>query len=163
MNFSLRINDQQWQLLARNLQAGMSPGPLLRIAGQVMRSSIVQTFRDQGSPAGSWPRLAPSTLRRGRGGQGRLMLIQSRHLENSVTDDTKYAVNGNTLTIGTNLVYARIQQEGGEGGRRGPFKKREGRRAHIPPRPYLVFRPEDPQKIVAAMERYIAVTAQEPR
>lgn len=156
MNFSINVNDQQAQLMLRNLVQRMQGGPLLRIAAQVMRSSIVRTFREQGSPPGSWPALAPSTLKRGRGGAGRKILIQSGRLMGSVTNDAQYAISGNTLRIGSNLRYAQIQQQGGEAGRRGPFKKRGGRRAHIPARPYLVFRPEDPQKIAGAMERYLA-------
>ena len=155
MNFNLQLNDKQWQLMVQRLKQGMSPGPLLQIAGQVMRSSIEQTFRGQGSPAGSWKPLAASTLKRlkGRGGK---MLIRSGRLKNSVT----YSVNGNVLTVGTNLVYARIQQQGGEAGRRGPFKKQDGRRARIPARPYLVFRPEDPQKIASAIGRYVTASAE---
>ncbi|HEY6349608.1 MAG TPA: phage virion morphogenesis protein [Candidatus Angelobacter sp.] len=160
MNFNITVNDRQWQLVAHNLQQGMSPGPLLRIAGQVMRSSVVRTFREQGSPAGSWKPLAPSTLKRGRGGAGRQILIQSRRMENSVTDANQYVISGNTLIIGSNLRYARIQQEGGDAGRKGPFKKRNGHRSRIPARPYLVFRPEDPANIAGAIERYISSTAQ---
>lgn len=142
------VNDQQLNITLRNLQERMQPGPLLRIAGQRMRSSEVQTFREQGVPSGSWAPLAKRTLRRGKGGAGRKTLIQSGRLMSSVTDDSKYVISGNTLRIGSNLVYARIQQLGGMAGR--------GLKTRIPARPYLVFRPEDPEKIKAAMERYIA-------
>src|SRR5262249_15460217 len=133
-----------------------------------------RTFREQGSPAGSWPPLAASTLKRGKGGAGRKILIQSGRLKNSIN----YDVQGNTLTIGTNLVYARIQQQSGFAGRRSPSNRRQlahfidqriggfhgpmkFRRPHIPARPYLVFRPEDPQRIADAMQRYIDASAQQ--
>lgn len=151
----ITVNSQPLRVALRNFTSRMAPEPLLRIAGQVMRGSIEQTFRDQGSPAGSWLPLALSTLKRGKGGAGRKMLIQSGRLKNSIT----YKVSGNTLTIGSNLIYAAIQHLGGVAGRRGPFKKKGGKRAVIPARPYLVLRPEDPQKIQAAQERYIAASA----
>lgn len=153
--FHFRVNDQELQLRLKRFLARIGPAPLLRVAGEVMRGSIKRTFREQGSPAGSWPPLAASTLKRGRGGAGRKMLIQSGRLKNSVT----YTVSGNTLTIGTNLTYAAIQQLGGEAGRKPPFKKKGGKRAQIPARPYLVFRPEDPERIQAAMERVIDAAA----
>lgn len=154
---SLSINDKQLDITLRNMSLRLAPGPMLNIAGQVMRSSIEKTFREQGSPAGSWAPLAASTIQRGRGGAGRKILIRSARLKNSMT----YQIKGNQLTIGTNLVYARVQQEGGEAGRRPPFKKQQGRRARIPARPYLVFRPDDPQKITDAIERYIQAGGQQ--
>jgi hypothetical protein len=42
-----------------------------------------------------------------------------------------------TAQIGSSLPYARIQEYGGIAGRRGPFKKKDGRRPYLPPRPYL--------------------------
>jgi phage virion morphogenesis protein len=152
----LTVNDKQFQIALKNFTARMAPEPLLKVMGQVMRSSIERTFRDQGSPAGSWAPLAASTLKRGRGGVGRKILIQSGRLKNSVS----YQVAGRTLTIGTNLKYAAVQQVGGVAGRRGPFKKKQGRRPVIPARPYLVFRPEDPQRMADAMGRYIAAGQQ---
>ena len=154
---NLTINDKPVRFALKNFSARIVPEPLLKIAGQVMRSSVEQTFRDQGSPAGSWAPLAASTLKRAKGGVGRKILIRSGRLKNSVT----YTVSGNILTIGTNLKYAAIHQKGGVAGRRGPFKKKNARRPEIPARPYLVFRPEDPQRMKAAMERYIDAVAQE--
>jgi phage gpG-like protein len=67
----------------------------------------------------------------------------SGRLKNSMTQ----SIEGRTLTIGTNLIYARIQQQGGVAGR--------GHKAKIPARPYLVFRPEDPQAIATKIETYL--------
>ena len=148
---NISINDKQLQIMLTRMVERLNPAPLLNIAAQVMRSSFERTFRDQGSPGGSWAPLAPATIKRGRGGAGRKILIQRGRLKNTLT----YETNGNRLTMGSNLVYARIQQEGGEAGRRSPFKKQQGRRPRIPARPYLVFRPEDPQKIAGEIERFI--------
>jgi len=167
--FAVRVNAQELNIKLANFSAAIAAAPLLSIAGSVMRSSIEQTFREQGSPAGSWPPLAPWTrtgalsrfgyrkgkLTHGRAGgamlAGKLMLIDSGRLKNSIT----YTVQGNILLIGSNLAYAAIQQLGGVAGRKPPFKKPGGRRPFIPPRPYLVFRPEDPERMRAGMERYI--------
>jgi phage virion morphogenesis protein len=178
-NVSISINDKALRITLGNLNERLrNPVPMLKIAGQVMKSSIERTFRDQGSPAGSWAPLAASTLKRGKGGAGRKILIQSARLKNSVTDDTNYSISGNTLKIGSNLVYAAIHQFGGFAGRSVPSNRtlkrditneargfhgprnQHGyfgfRRPFIPARPYLVFRPEDPQRITEAIERYIA-------
>jgi phage virion morphogenesis protein len=152
-----KVNSEPVKIALKNFSAKLAPEPLLNIAGAVMRSSIERTFRGQGSPDGSWAPLAASTLKRGKGGAGRMILIQSGRLKNSVN----YQVNGNTMTIGTNLRYAAIQHAGGVAGRRGPFKKKGGRRPMIPARPFIVFRPEDPQRIADAMQRYIDQAAQQ--
>jgi hypothetical protein len=41
------------------------------------------------------------------------------------------------ISIGSDLPYARIHEYGGYAGRRGPFKKADGRRPYLAPRPYL--------------------------
>jgi phage gpG-like protein len=169
----ITVNTKSLEILLNNLSENVQPESMLKIAGEVMRGSIERTFREQGSPAGSWAPLAASTLKRSKGGVGRKMLIQSGRLKNSIA----YTTSGNVLTIGTNLVYAQIQQEGGFAGRREPSNRRKlghlvdqefgahgpmkWRRPFIPSRPLLVFRPEDPQRMKDAMERYIAAVASE--
>lgn len=188
-------------------------GPLLNIAGEVMRGSIARTFRDEGSPAGSWPKLALSTLRKKGYTTGHKLLIMTGRLFGSIT----YQTEGNTLTIGTNLVYAAVHQFGSadyRGNFTGPLTRemdeaheaeridvgaheshrsaapRYGttlrtakngrtmkvrvriagplnrstfqvgahkRHQNIPPRPYLVFRPEDPARIAEGIEAYLGV------
>jgi phage virion morphogenesis protein len=73
-------------------------------------------------------------------GRGHKLLIQSGRLRRSIN----YEVDGHTVRIGTDVIYGRIHQLGGMAGR--------GRKVHIPARPYLVFRPEDPDRIAKAME-----------
>jgi phage virion morphogenesis protein len=137
------INDQKLRLALKNFVARIGPEPLLRAAGAAMIGSIMQTFRDEGSPAGSWPRLAPSTLKRlAKKGAGHKLLIGTGRLRNSIAQE----IDGHTLRMGSNVVYARIHQLGGVA----------GRGARIPARPYLVFRPEDPGRIAKAMEAVVA-------
>src|SRR5207302_11458831 len=78
---------------------------------------------------------------------GRMILILSGRLKNSVTTEAAVTIEGNTMSLGSNLVYARIQQMGGRAGRHHA--------SQIPARPYLVFRPEDPDRLAEGMQTYI--------
>jgi phage gpG-like protein len=211
MAITVKVDDSQVQVSLGELRGSVTDlRPLLSIAGEVMRGSIATTFREEGSPAGSWPRLALSTLRNKAYTTGHKLLILSGCLFGSIT----YTAAADTLTIGTNVVYAAVQQLGsrdfrgnftgpltaehqaayeaervgvGEHGssrlqrprygtdlrtgkdgitrrvhirmpgprNRTAFNVREHlRHQNIPPRPYLVFRPEDPGRIVSAFETY---------
>ncbi len=186
---------------------------LMRILGASQLVSVRRTFRDQGSPANSWAPLSPNTIKRDpkKYGSGHKLLIDKGDLINSIT----YAPFTGGVVIGTNLVYARVQQEGSadrRGAAIGPQAKVDGRsvkvgrysymsvrrrrqgdkfgridrytsegfkikgkrrklvsgisigttnvKAHdryqnIPPRPYLVFRPEDPQRLRGLVVVYV--------
>ena len=127
---------------------------LMRTIGASQLASIRRTFREQGSPAGSWTPLSPNTIRRNprRYGPGHKLLIGSSRLLNSIGWETFPG----GVRIGTNLVYARVHQRGSadrKGAAIGPQARiagrstRRGRFQNIPPRPYVVFRPEDPARI----------------
>jgi phage gpG-like protein len=177
-------------------------GELMQQLGMSQLLSVRRTFREQGSPAGSWMPLAPSTIRRNPKlyGAGHKLLILSGRLLNSIRI---YQERPSQVLIGTSLVYAAVQQFGsrdrgfgvgprtleeekatvnvGEhsyfrvshelgvgklGGRRrriqGPRNARQvlvsahTRHQNIPPRPYLVFRPEDPERLAGIAGRYVA-------
>jgi len=190
---------------------------LMQILGLGQLRSIYKTFAEEGSPAGSWPALAQSTIKRMKGkAAGHKLLIGRGTLRNSIrvqSDETR-------AIIGTGLIYAPVHQFGSrdrgvgigpktekeagatvkvkahsytlhphlegrqrslrlegpalegkraprmrytltgprnlsrqtlkEGGRREALKVNVGahhRHQNIPPRPFLVFRPEDPQRI----------------
>lgn len=90
--------------------------------------------RQRGPHGRRWEPLSPATLKRrkslSRGGIHPI-LIQRGHLKGSIT----YQVAGRTLTVGSNMVYARIHQLGGQAGR--------GHSVTIPARPYLDWDHED--------------------
>lgn len=183
---------------------------LMKDIGYSQMKSIYLTFKEQGSPAGSWVPLAASTIRGNPKayGSGHKLLIgigrTSGQLRNSITP----RVLRGSVVIGTSLVYAAVHQFGSRdrsveigpkslaeskatvnvkahsysrlsnelgagrlGGRRrliqGPRNaKQVGVGAHtrhqnIPPRPYLVFRPEDPQRIRGIVERYVLKAAKQ--
>lgn len=202
------MNDRELRLGLGDLQLAISDrASLLSIAGVLMRASVARTFHDEGSPAGSWARLAASTLKRKGYSAGHKLLILSGRLFGSIT----YEVEGDTLTVGTGVSYARVQQEGSadrRGAAIGPQAKIAGRgvkvseydfarivpfnqtgtistrnksggfttksvkalgaanrknvhvgehtrHQNIPPRPFLVIRPEDPQRIVSGWQAFL--------
>jgi phage virion morphogenesis protein len=182
-------------------------GPLLRIAGDIMVTSIARTFRAEGSPDGSWPKLALSTLKKKGYTSGHKLLIMSGRLFRSIS----YSYTQDALNVGTNVPYAAVHQFGSTdraGAGIGPQAKIAGREvnvaehgslrvkkfrqygaekrtgkdgrartvhiraqgpdnasrfrvgAHtrhqnIPPRPFLVFRPEDPQRIAEGFAAFL--------
>lgn len=209
MPITATVDDREVRIGLGELRAGVADKQnLLNIAGVLMRASVARTFREEGSPAGSWPRLALSTLKNKKYKAGHKLLIMSGRLFGSIN----YTVEGDTLTVGTNLVYAAVHQFGSadrSGGSIGPqarigdravqvrehsrmrvqsFKRygkaqrlgKDGKMrtvrvriqgpsnatkhrvsAHsrfqnIPARPFLVIRPEDPQRIVSGLEAFLS-------
>ena len=88
---------------------------------QSLRSAIPRYFAGSGSPSSD------------------LLTSRSGNLMNSVLQSIEAKVDGDKLSvsIGSDLPYAKIHEYGGFAGRKGPFKKREGKRPYLPPRPYL--------------------------
>jgi phage gpG-like protein len=88
---------------------------------QSLRSAIPKYFAGSGGP------------------ESNLLTSRSGDLMNSVLQSIEAKTDGHSLTvsIGSNLRYAAIHEYGGFAGRRGPFKKKDGRRPYIRPRPYL--------------------------
>jgi phage gpG-like protein len=84
------------------------------------------------------------------GGSSTLLTSRSGTLLNSVLQSIKADVDGDKLTvsIGSNVAYAKIHEYGGYAGRRPPFKKKDGRRPYLPPRPYLNPAMNDLQQVL---------------
>lgn len=89
----------------------------------------------------------------GKDGSSDLLTSRSGNLLNSVLQSIEAKTDGQSLTvsIGSNLKYAGIHEYGGFAGRKGPFKKKEGRRPYIRPRPYLRPAINDLQKALPAL------------
>lgn len=76
----------------------------------------------------------------GSGGSSSTVLTsRSGNLMNSVLQSIQASTDGETLSvsIGSDLPYAKIHEYGGFAGRRAPFKKKNGQRPYLRPRPYL--------------------------
>ena len=74
-----------------------------------------------------------------KGSAGDVLTPRSGNLLNSVLQSIETKSDGETLSvsIGSELPYAKIHEYGGFAGRSGAFKKKDGRRPYIRPRPYL--------------------------
>jgi len=86
----------------------------MRIIGLTQLESVRRTFREGGSPAGSWMPLSPVSLQWRKyknGGQGHRLLIDKGLLLNSIT----FAPQGDSVVIGTGLRYAEVHQYGFNG------------------------------------------------
>ena len=88
-----------------------------------------------------------------KGNSGNLLASRSGKLLNSVLNSIQVSPDGERLavSIGSDLPYARIHEYGGFAGRRGPYKKKDGHRSYIPPRPYLRPAINDLQKALPAL------------
>ena len=85
---------------------------LLRAIGAGQLVSIYKTFDDEGSPAGSWPRLSPVSLRWHNYSSGHKLLIGRGRLRNSIG----FTVEGDSVTLGSQGVpYAGVQFGGFDG------------------------------------------------
>lgn len=84
---------------------------LLQIIGLLQLKSIRQTFRESGSPSGSWAPLSAASLSWSKYSAGHKLLINKGILLNSITS----AVQGKSVVIGTGISYAEAQQEGFDG------------------------------------------------
>jgi phage gpG-like protein len=76
----------------------------------------------------------------GSGGtNSNLLASRSGKLLNSVLQSIEAKIDGEKMmvSIGSNLPYAAIHEYGGYAGRKPPFKKKDGKRPYLPPRPYL--------------------------
>jgi phage virion morphogenesis protein len=111
MSEVIQIDSSHTRVALGKFRASLAEkGELMRQIGLLMLKSIYQTFRDEGSPQGSWPRLAPSTVAKDAKyyGAGHKLLIGRGTLRNSI-----HAANTeNETTIGTNLIYAAVHQFG---------------------------------------------------
>jgi len=126
---SVQIDDSAIQQLQQRL-AGLAP----RVVAQVyeaLQPLIYQSLRT------AVPKYFAGSA--GKTQVNDLLTSRSGNLMNSVLQSIETKIDGQSLTvsIGSNLKYARIHEYGGFAGRAGPFKKKDGRRPYIRPRPYL--------------------------
>jgi phage gpG-like protein len=125
----VQIDDSVLQQLQQRL-TGLAP----RLVAQVYKALqplVYQSLRT------AVPKYFAGSADKGRSSD--LLTSRSGNLLNSVLQSIEAKTDGNGLTvsIGSNLKYAAIHEYGGYAGRQGPFKKKEGRRPYIRPRPYL--------------------------
>ena len=126
---SVQIDDSAVQQLQQRL-AGLAP----RVVAEVYKALQPLVYQSLQTAVPKY--FAGSAS---KGSSSDLLTSRSGNLLNSVLQSIETKINGDSLTvsIGSELPYARIHEYGGFAGRKGPFKKRTGHRPYIKPRPYL--------------------------
>ena len=126
---SVQIDDSAVQQLQQRL-AGLAP----RVVAQVYEALQPLIYQSLSTAV---PKYFAGSASKGQSSD--LLTSRSGNLMNSVLQSIETKIDGKSLSvsIGSDLKYARIQEYGGFAGRAGPFKKKDGRRPYIRPRPYL--------------------------
>ena len=126
---SVKIDDSAVQQLQQRL-AGLAPRVVAQVY-EVLQPLIYQSLRT------AVPKYFAGSAN--KGGASDLLTSRSGNLLNSVLNSIQVSPDGQSLTvsIGSDLPYARIHEYGGFAGRLGPYKKKDGHRSYIRPRPYL--------------------------
>jgi phage gpG-like protein len=139
----VQIDDSALRQLQQRL-AGLAP----RLVAQVYKALqplIYQSLRT------AVPKYFAGSA--GKGSSSDLLTSRSGNLLNSVLNSIQVSPDGQSLavSIGSDLPYARIHEYGGFAGRCGPYKKKDGHRPYIRPRPYLRPAINDLQKALPAL------------
>jgi phage virion morphogenesis protein len=107
--------------------------------GEALVSSTVERFESGEGPDGTaWK---PSQRAEKEGGK---TLVDTGRLRGSIG----YEASPASVSVGSNLVYARIHQLGGKAGRKHAVT--------LPPRPYLGFSEEDIKEARAILAEHLA-------
>lgn len=146
MSVSLRTDFSGIERLQARI--GRLANPDRRALGEQLGSLVESQTRrrlseDQESPDGvPWAPWTPDYAKSRHGGQS---LLQG---EGDLIDSITFDVQNDQVEVGSNLIYARIHQEGGEAGMApGP--------AGIPARPYLGFSNDNLAEIQAVADRWL--------
>lgn len=118
--------------------------PVMREITGVLADAAEDQFAAEGRP--QWKELATRTIdarTRKKTWPGRILQVSGGLAASVTTRATR-----TTASIGSNKVYAAIQQLGGKAGR--------GRRVRIPARPYLVFGSGEREETMDILQRHTA-------
>lgn len=138
--FEVDVQDEAVRAMLAGLDAASADmTPAFDEIGSMLVSSTIDRFERGAGPDGApWE---PSRRVLEEGGQ---TLILSGRLRQSVT----HAAAPGSVTVGTNVIYAAIQQLGGRAGR--------GHAAEIPARPFLGVSSEDETEIINILRDHLA-------
>ncbi|MBF0175368.1 MAG: phage virion morphogenesis protein [Magnetococcales bacterium] len=147
MTMEIKIDDGSVLALLNALHAqGANLRPAMRQVAGVLADEAEQAFARETSPEGKpWPGLAESTEKqREKEGKwpGPILQVLGR-LAGSVQQE----YGPDHASVGTNVIYARIHQLGGEAGR--------GHKVYIPPRPFLGLSPSGQGEILDILQRHL--------
>jgi phage virion morphogenesis protein len=148
---TIEIDDAQVRAVLDKLaRRAANPRPALLEIGEELRESTLKRFASSTAPDGRpWAPNRPTTLARWRGGAKQPLIGAGKALSTQIS----YTVTGNTLTVGSPMVYAAVQQFGAK---RGAFgSNRRGAPlpwGDIPARPFLGLSADD-RKIIERIIR----------
>jgi phage virion morphogenesis protein len=158
VSINVKIDDQQVRQMLERLQQRMGDlSPVMRVIGEIVRTSVVKNFESGGRPR--WP------VSKRAAQQGGQTLIKSSRLMKSIT----WKASRDSVAIGTNVLYAAIHQLGGKTGPHeirpknkkalrtpfGIFRKVKHPGSKIPARPFLMVQDEDWRQIAATISDYL--------
>jgi len=172
VQIDVEIKDREIKRLFTRLKKNATDlRPAFREIGEIVRSSVIRNFQEGGRPDKWEPTKIDSIYGayRGRGKKkrkvytlkgsltkgyarykaGKKTLIDKARLQNSITARAQ----SDRVVVGTNVIYARIHQLGGEAGR--------NRKVKIPARPYLLVQEEDWTPIRDCLRGFLMKGAQE--
>lgn len=174
----VEFSDQAVRELLTRLQAHISDlTPVMKIIGETVRTSVVANFEKGGRPA-KWKALSSVTKARRKGGK-KILMVQG--LAGGLAGSIHFTAGKNKVVIGTDKVYAAVQQFGAKKGsfgtvtayikahvRKTKSGKKVGVRAHtrkaklpwgdIPARPFLMMQAGDWDEIRREIVEYIGGT-----
>jgi phage virion morphogenesis protein len=128
--------------------------PAMEGIAQILVSNTQLRFVDQNDPAGNpWVRLSDVTLaRRRKNGDGAQILRDTGRLANSINA----RVEGGSVSLGTNVVYAITHQQGAKKGQYG--RSRRGGPipwGNVPARSFLGYSDQDQADVLELLQRYV--------
>ena len=143
------------QAFNRLLSAGADVSPLLQDVGERLLTSTKDRFDDQKAPDGTpWAPLSAATKARKKKNKDKI-LIQDGYLKGQID----YQIGGDTLLVGSSLIYASTHQFGAEKGSFGKTKRGAPIPwGDIPARPFLGLSDDDRRDILEIVSDYIAET-----
>jgi len=154
VTINVKIEDREvLALLDRIQQRAGNLTPAMKIVGKTIRDSVRENFRAGGRPE-RWKSSQRAII------EGKKTLIDTKRLMNSIT----YMAHKDRAEVGTNVVYAAIQQFGGTvKARKSKYLKFkigsrwvQKREVSIPARPFMMIQDEDWREIKETLLDYIA-------
>lgn len=138
------IYDKETQdLIKRILQKSSDLSSVTKEIEGIIYNSVRKNFEQEGRP--KWHPLSPATIkeRRRKGFWPGKMLQRNDSLLSSISSRS----DASSAEVSTDKPYARVLHFGGRAGR--------GRKASIPPRPFLKLTKEDESDIRAILKKFL--------
>ena len=138
---TVQIEDSALQQLQQRI-AGLGPQVAVEVCN-ALKPLVYQSLRD----------IIPKYFAGSGGSNSTVLTNRTGNLMNSVLQSIQATSDGESLkiSIGSDLPYAAIHEYGGYAGRRPPFKKKDGLRPYLRPRPYLHPAMSDLQQILPGL------------